>query len=297
MKIGVVHIEGVSTVVMPLGEHWINVSKAAHDYDAAVEGIESPLLHDVSDLITRGLVNRSFYRRVLEFVQRYNRAAEYILDPLPPLRQPWRPGKVVAIGRNYAAHVRELGHETPSEPLFFGKSSTACVGPGDPIVVKDWYGRVDHEGELGVVIGRRCKDLQPEQAREVIAGYTLVNDVTAREMQKAAIAKGNPWFAAKNLDTFCPIGPVVVLPDVLDWPLRVPIATHVNGECRQSGNTEQFIFPLPELLAAVSRYMTLEPGDLVATGTPEGVSPLRPGDVVEVSSPEIGVLSNPVQLG
>lgn len=297
MKAAVVLLENTPTVVMPRGEDWIDVTRAARDHDKHVEGIDSAPLSSVGDLIARGLFNRPFYRRILDFVQRNGRLADYTLAAIPPFEMPWRPGKVVCIGRNYRAHVKELGHELPAEPMFFGKVSSACIGPGQPIVVKDWYGRVDHEGEIGVLIGKRAKDVSAEDARHYIAGYTLVNDVTAREMQKADIAKGNPWFRAKNLDTFCPIGPTVVMPDVLGWPLHTPVELRVNGEVRQSGNTDMFIFDLPQLIAAVTRFITLEPGDLLATGTPEGVSPLKPGDIVELSNPEIGTLRNPVVAG
>lgn len=297
MKAGTIELNGVSTVVMPRGEGWIDVTRAAMDYDRQVEGVESAPLRDVRDLVARGLFNRSFYRRVLEFSQRHGRLEDYMLKEAPRFVLPWRPGKVVCIGRNYRAHVKELGHELPSEPMFFGKVSSACVGTEEPIVVKDWYGRVDHEGEIGVLIGKRAKDVPAAEAQGYVAGYTLVNDVTAREMQKADIAKGNPWFRAKNLDTFCPVGPTVVMAEVLGWPLQTPVELRVNGEVRQQGNTEMFIFDLPQLIAAVTRFITLEPGDLLATGTPEGVSALKPGDVVEVIHPEIGVLRNPVVAG
>jgi 5-oxopent-3-ene-1,2,5-tricarboxylate decarboxylase/2-hydroxyhepta-2,4-diene-1,7-dioate isomerase len=160
--------------------------------------------------------------------------------------------------------------------------------------VKDWYGRVDHEGELAVVIGKRAKDVKAEDARDYIAGYTLVNDVTAREMQKGDKSQGNPWFRSKNLDTFCPVGPVVVLRDTLSWPVKVDIEVTVNGVKRQSSNTGKWIFDLGTVIAYVTKFMTLEPGDLIATGTPEGVAALEPGDEVSVRVPEIGELKNPV---
>jgi 5-oxopent-3-ene-1,2,5-tricarboxylate decarboxylase/2-hydroxyhepta-2,4-diene-1,7-dioate isomerase len=295
MKAGVIQLGGEAVVVMPAGERWINITRAALDHDKHVEGVESAPLRSVGDLIARGLFNRSFYRRILEFVQRHGRLAEYTLPELPAFSLPLRPGKVVCIGRNYRAHVQELGHDLPPEPMFFGKVASACIGPEEAIIVKDWYGRVDHEGELGVVIGKRAKDVPEEDVQAFIAGYTLVNDVTAREMQKNDIAAKNPWFRAKNLDTFCPVGPTVVMAEVFGWPLREPVELRVNGAVRQQGNTEMFIFGLPRLIAHVTRFVTLEPGDILATGTPEGVSPIVPGDLVELLHPEIGVLRNPVR--
>jgi 2-keto-4-pentenoate hydratase/2-oxohepta-3-ene-1,7-dioic acid hydratase in catechol pathway len=294
MKFGVARLETGSAVVTALGDRWINLSEAWRDYNRHVEGRETPPLASVQDLLDHGLFHRAFYRRIAEFCQRHGRNDLYTVAGPPRFMLPWRPGKVVAIARNYQAHVRELGHEMPSEPMFFGKVPSVCIGPEDPIIARSEYGRVDHEGEIGVIIGRRASRLRPEEARDVVAGYTLVNDVTARAIQKQDREAGNPWFRAKNMDSFCPMGPVALLAEAFPWPLEVPIETRVNGELRQQGNTRQFIFDLPTLLAAVTRCITLEPGDVLATGTPEGVGPLHPGDVVEVIQPEIGTLRNPV---
>jgi 2-keto-4-pentenoate hydratase/2-oxohepta-3-ene-1,7-dioic acid hydratase in catechol pathway len=134
-----------------------------------------------------------------------------------------------------------------------------------------------------------------EDARHLVAGYTLVNDVTARDIQRGDMADSNPWFRSKSVDTFCPLGPVVVMAEVLDWPVVTPLETRVNGAVRQSSTTDRFIFSIAEVIAAITRFMTLEPGDLIAMGTPEGVGPLTDGDVVEVENPAIGVLRNPVR--
>jgi 2-keto-4-pentenoate hydratase/2-oxohepta-3-ene-1,7-dioic acid hydratase in catechol pathway len=221
--------------------------------------------------------------------------AKYLLDEPLEFLQPFRPGKIIAIGRNYDAHARELGNEPPTEILYFAKTPSICIGPEQPILTKPAYGRVDYEGELGVLIGRQAKGVTEEEARACIAGYTIVNDVTAREMQKRDIAQGHPWYRSKNIDTFCPIGPAIALPDAFSWPLEITVETRVNGDIRQQGNTRDFIFPVARLISYVSSYMTLEPGDLIATGTPEGVGPLQPGDIVEVTIEGIGTLRNPVQ--
>lgn len=280
---------------MPLAGHWINVTQAWADYNRHVEALDEPPLRDLRDVIERDLFHRSFYRRVCEFVQRHNRFEQYVLPEPHEFLLPFRPGKVIAIGKNYREHVKEFDGEVPEQPLFFIKTATACIGPEESIIIQDWYGRVDHEGEYGVVMGRRASMVAAEDARQYVAGYTLVNDVTAREIQRADIAKGRPWFRSKNMDTFCPLGPTVVMEETIPWPLEEDITCRVNGEVRQHSNTRVFIFDLPTLIEYVTKHMTLEPGDVIATGTPEGVGPLKPGDVVEVEAREIGILRNPVR--
>jgi 2-keto-4-pentenoate hydratase/2-oxohepta-3-ene-1,7-dioic acid hydratase in catechol pathway len=188
---------------------------------------------------------------------------------------PVAPSKIVCIGRNYAAHAKELGHEVPAEPLLFLKPPSSLVGPGDSIVLPAASARVEHEAELGVVIGKRARNVPRERAREHVFGYVCVCDVTARDLQK----KDGQWTRAKGFDTFCPVGPFVET----DFdPLGARVMCRVNGELRQDGTTAQMIFDVPSLLAYASRVMTLEPGDLLVTGTPEGVGPLVAGDTLEI---------------
>jgi 2-keto-4-pentenoate hydratase/2-oxohepta-3-ene-1,7-dioic acid hydratase in catechol pathway len=203
------------------------------------------------------------------------------------LLAPCEPTKVIGIGRNYAAHARELGHELPKEPLIFLKPATAVIGPGEAIVLPPASREVHHEAELGVVIGRRCRNVPEGSAAEVIAGYTCVNDVTARDLQRAEVQ----FTRAKGFDTFCPLGPWIE--ETLDLA-AVPVRCRVNGAVRQDGNTRDLIFGIPRLVSFVSAVMTLFPGDVIATGTPAGVGPIAAGDVVEIEVGGIGVLSNPV---
>jgi 5-oxopent-3-ene-1,2,5-tricarboxylate decarboxylase / 2-hydroxyhepta-2,4-diene-1,7-dioate isomerase len=206
-----------------------------------------------------------------------------------------RPSKVVAIGRNYLAHVRELQHETPSEPIFFCKAPSSLLPHGADIVIPGWLeSRVDHEAELALIIGRPCRNVSEDEALAAVAGYSIVNDVTARAMQKEDIEHGNPWFRSKSIDTFCPMGPYFVPADEIADPNRLAIRLTVNGETKQQANTASMIFPVGRLVSAISRYMTLQPGDVIATGTPEGVSPIQPGDVVEVEVEGLGTLRNQV---
>jgi len=204
---------------------------------------------------------------------------------LPPVR----PSKIVCVGRNYREHAAELGHEVPKEPLIFFKPPSALLAPGGVIVRPAVSERTDYEGELGVVIARRCSRLgEGDDVRPYILGYTCVDDFTARDLQN----KDGQWTRAKGFDTFCPVGPVVA--DGIDPWAGVQVETRVNGEVRQSGNTRDFIFPLDVILRYISQVMTLEPGDLIATGTPKGVGPVIAGDVVEVSVEGVGILRNPV---
>jgi 2-keto-4-pentenoate hydratase/2-oxohepta-3-ene-1,7-dioic acid hydratase in catechol pathway len=200
------------------------------------------------------------------------------------LRAPVRPSKIICVGRNYAAHAKELGHELPNEPLLFFKPPSSVIGPGEAVVLPKESSRVEHEGELGVVIGRRLRRIAPEQAMDAIYGYTCVCDVTARDLQKT----DGQWARAKGFDTFCPVGPWIETE--LD-PSDLAVTCTVDGKVRQSGRTSQMIFSLATLISYVSNVMTLEPGDLIVTGTPEGVGPLEPGNRVVVSVEGIGELA------
>ncbi len=203
---------------------------------------------------------------------------------LPPVR----PGKIVAVGRNYAAHAAEMGNEVPTAPLLFLKAPSSVIGPGEPILLPPQSAEVHHEAELAVVLGHRCRDLAPQEAAGVILGYTCANDVTARDLQR----RDGQWARAKSFDTFCPLGPWIETD--LD-PTDVAVRCWVNGELRQEGRTAQMVFPVLELVAYVSQMMTLEPGDVILTGTPAGVGPLQAGDRVVVEVEGIGRLENPVR--
>src|ERR1700688_3631207 len=205
------------------------------------------------------------------------------------LLAPVRPSKIVCVGRNYKAHAAELGNEVPKEPLLFFKPSSSLLGPGGVVRRPKTSERVDFEGELCVVMGKTCyKPAADEDVRPYILGYTCLNDITARDLQK----KDGQWARAKGSDTFCPVGPLVT--DEVDPSAGISITTRLNGELRQDGNTRDFIFSIDHLLRYITAAMTLFPGDLVLTGTPAGVAPMQPGDQVAVTVEGLGVLSNPV---
>jgi 2-keto-4-pentenoate hydratase/2-oxohepta-3-ene-1,7-dioic acid hydratase in catechol pathway len=199
--------------------------------------------------------------------------------------------KVVAIGKNYAAHAAEMGGEVPAEPLMFLKPNTSVVGPGDPVFYPPQSEQVDYEGELAVVIGRICRDVPPEQATDVIYGYTIANDVTARDLQRRDVQ----FTRAKGFDSFCPLGPWIETDlDPQTFADGVSIQTHLNGDLVQDGSTKDLIFDIPTLVAHITSVMTLLPGDVILTGTPAGVGPMQVGDEVEVSIAGLGALTNTV---
>ena len=217
--------------------------------------------------------------------------AAFDFEPMPlqaaRLLAPVTPSKIVCVGRNYREHAQELGNEIPTEPLLFFKPPSSLLEPGGVVLMPKAAQRVDYEGELALVIGRRATKLKDDANwRSYVRGYTLSNDVTARDLQK----KDGQWTRAKGFDTFCPVGPLVS--DEIDPEAGIRIETRVNGNVRQSGSTTDFIFSIPQLLAYITAAITLEPGDLVLTGTPSGVGPLQAGDRTEVSAEGLDVLSN-----
>lgn len=203
------------------------------------------------------------------------------LKLLPPVL----PGKIIGVGRNYAAHARELGNEAPAEPLLFLKPPSALLPPGGRIQIPAVSEQVDYEGELAIVIANRARHVRAADWRDYVLGFTCANDVTARDIQKRDVQ----FTRAKSFDTFCPLGPWIETE--LD-PSDVAVVTRVNGAIRQQGRTSQMVFPAPQLIEYISGIMTLEPGDVILTGTPAGVGPLREADVVEVDIEGIGVLRN-----
>ena len=214
------------------------------------------------------------------------------------------PSKIIAVGLNYREHVKESlsfdnkPHDVPAEPVLFAKTPNVLIGPGEPIVIpshiKDYNfpePRVDPECELAFIIGKRGRHIREEDAFDYILGFTCFNDVSQRNIQKS---DSSGWFRGKSFDTFGPIGPVVVSPRDIGDPQALQVTCRINGVLKQSGNTRDMIFSIPVLVSYISRQFTLEEGDVIATGTPAGISPIVPGDTVEVEAEKIGILKNPV---
>ncbi len=237
------------------------------------------------DSVIVALAGDPLYVGVKLLDQEHKLADVRLLAPVLPR------SKVVGIGRNYAAHAAEMGSDVPSEPLMFLKPNTSVVGPGDPIFYPAQSSEVHFEGELAVVIGRICRDVPAELATDVIYGYTIANDVTARDLQRS----DGQFTRAKGFDSFCPLGPWIETDlDPQTFVDGVRIQTHLNGDLMQDGSTSDLIFDIPTLIAYVSSVMTLLPGDVILTGTPAGVGPMEVGDEVEISIAGLGTLTNTV---
>lgn len=233
------------------------------------------------DAVLVGLAGDPLYVGVQLTDQEYPLADARLLAPVIPR------SKVVGIGKNYAAHAAEMGGGVPAEPLMFLKPNTSVVGPGDPVFYPRQTSNLHYEGELAVVIGRICRDVAPDRVGDVVYGYTVANDVTARDLQQSDVQ----FTRAKGFDSFCPLGPWIETElDTSD----LKVTTHLNGDLVQDGTTKDMVFDVPALVSYVSSVMTLLPGDVILTGTPEGVGPMNVGDEVEVTVAGIGSLTNKV---
>ncbi len=273
----------------------VDLTRALLLYETARRGGARPPATDPVHLMERGLFSPRALAPVVDFLEEHDLGAPLgrELESVRLLAPLARPPKVFAMGLNYRAHAVESGH-VPEEPVFFRKESTAVIGPGEEVVIKPGIGRVDPEVELAVVIGAGGADVPVEQAPGFVAGYTILNDVTARAMQRRDIGDSHPWYRSKSLDTFCPLGPWIVLPDEIGEPVELDLEMRVNGEVRQSDNTRSLMWKVPELISFISSFVRLEPGDILSTGTPEGMNEVKPGDLMEAYVEGIGVLRNPV---
>ncbi|MFW9812234.1 MAG: fumarylacetoacetate hydrolase family protein [Candidatus Thorarchaeota archaeon] len=240
---------------------------------------------------------------VSQIIDRYEKTPEeerlmtYPLDSVTLEAPISRPGKIVALGKNYLDHVEETGSEVPAFPVVFTKFSSSVIGPNDPIVIPKVSSMIDWEVELGVVIGKSCKDVSEEQSLDYVAGYTIIHDVSARDIQ---LGDGQ-WVRGKSLDTFCPMGPCIVTCDELGNASGLSMYTKVNGETKQNSSTSNLIYKVEQIVSFLSKSFTLEPGDVIASGTPSGVGFVRdppeflkPDDSVEMYIEKIGYLRNPV---
>jgi 2-keto-4-pentenoate hydratase/2-oxohepta-3-ene-1,7-dioic acid hydratase in catechol pathway len=256
----------------------------------------APNLPFLQLMVELDLFHAETFDEVFTTLKEYRPLDDLLLkQPFPPQVPISRPQKILCIGRNYTEHAKELGNKPPAEePVFFAKSVSSMIAHQDAVRLPREFGRVDHEVELAVVIGKTAANIAAQYAADFIAGYTILNDVTARELQKKDVAAGLPWFRAKSFDTFCPIGPYLIPAESVPDPQALTLQLTVNGEARQNGSTADMIFPVNEIVGYLSRFCTLQPGDIIATGTPSGVGPIRPGDTMVASIEGFGELVNPV---
>lgn len=255
---------------------------------------QAPSLIFLQIMVELGFFNDQDINEVLTTVQNLRSLNDLeITEPIHYEVPISRPQKILCIGRNYLAHAKESGHDKPEEePIFFAKMPSTMIPHQAEIILPPAVGRVDHEIELALVIAKEGKNIPPKAAMDYIAGFTIVNDITARELQKSDLGRQKPWLRSKSFDTFCPIGPYLVPTASISDPQNLNLTLKVNGQIRQKSNTSKMIFKISELVSYISKFMTLFPGDIIATGTPDGISALQPGDLVEAEITEIGKLTN-----
>jgi 2-keto-4-pentenoate hydratase/2-oxohepta-3-ene-1,7-dioic acid hydratase in catechol pathway len=272
----------------------IDLSRAIACHEIIRENCARPPLEHIEELIIEGKCTLEYLETIMMSVEQYGLAKDLAVTGDYETEPPVYPGKIIALGENYLAHIQELGHKVPDEPVLFGKWPSCVIGNGAPILKPERVGRMDYEAELALIIGSEAWRVTKETAMEHVAGYTCLNDVTARDMQARDIARSLPWMPSKNFESAAPLGPCLLVRDAVSSPVSIGVQSRVNGELRQNGNTSDFIFDIPTVIAYISHIMRLEPGDVITTGTPMGVGPIEPGDIVEITCSGIGTLANPV---
>jgi 2-keto-4-pentenoate hydratase/2-oxohepta-3-ene-1,7-dioic acid hydratase in catechol pathway len=272
----------------------LNLTRAIVCYESSRDNYFGESYRTIAELMRENLFSAGYLREIAEFAEKHGLLDDLAAGDEYETEAPLRPGKIIALGNNYHNHIREMGNKVPEAPVIFGKWPSTVIGHHDSIVKPRWIGAMSYEAELAFVIGRTAKNIPASEAMDYVAGYTCVNDVTARDIQRKDIPRSLPWMQSKNFDTFCPMGPCVLPADAVEDPLAFGVQSRVNGELRQDGNTRDHIFPIPAMIEYITRIMTLEPGDVVSTGTPEGVGPIEPSDTVDITCTGIGTLSNGV---
>ena len=290
IKFCIFDVRGENHIGLLMDEKLLDFSRSLQAYRLLMQGEMTPLATDMVPLMREGLFTPDLFGSVLSFIREHNLADAFSVLDQPKLRAPIpRPAKIIALGGGY--HFE--GEEDPAEPPLFFKVSSSIIGHAEPIIYKKILKEISPELELAVVIGKKASNVSRDQAADCVAGYTIFNDVTARALQMAKWDSGF-WTYTKNIDTFSPMGPYLVPPTEISDPQQLDMALRVNGKTLLQANTSTMLFSIPQVIEYVSTYVTLEPGDVIATGTPGHIGPLRPGDVVELTIAEIGTLSNPV---
>lgn len=272
----------------------LDLTRAITLHETARDNSPDDLFQDIEELIWEDLFTLEYLGGVMEFITKHGLTADLSVDAGFEVNAPVFPGKIIALGNNYRNHIKEMDQKMPEVPVLFGKWPSTVIGPGQSIVRPKWIGNMSYEAELAFIIGRQAKNVSASEAMDYVAGYTCLNDITARDIQRQDLSRALPWMPSKNFDTFSPMGPCVLLAGAVKSPVEIGVQSRVNGVLKQDGNTRDLIFDIPTVIEYITRIMTLEPGDVVSTGTPEGVGYVEPGDVVEITCTGIGALSNPV---
>jgi 2-keto-4-pentenoate hydratase/2-oxohepta-3-ene-1,7-dioic acid hydratase in catechol pathway len=274
----------------------INLASLVRSYETAA--LMKPVLasSDIVEFLARGYAESARLEELLHFLREGSpqqplavTSGYRMLAPVP------RPPKIIALGRNYALHAQETKAPVPDEPIIFCKSNSSVIGPNGTILIPTDVGRIDHEVELGVIIGKRARQVQAQSAYEYVAGYTIALDITARELQRSDLEKRQPWYRSKNFDTFTPLGPWMATADEIPPPIELDIELSVNGKIRQEANTREMIFDVAATIEFITKYITLEPGDVILMGTPEGIGPIKDGDHIVSRIQKIGEMVNTVK--
>lgn len=275
---------------------WVNYTKAEAFFSLAGGPVGMETQTTIAGMLETGGFDRRRLAAILKFVDGTGLKESVLVPREAVLRAPlMRPRKIVALGLNYVLHAKEGSFDVPTEPVLFVKVGSSVIGPGEVIRIPRNLGRMDHEVELAVVIGKRATEVSRRAAFRYVAGYTIVNDVSARSLQTRDLEKRHPWFRTKSFDTFTPMGPWIVTADEIPPPVRLNLECRVNGRLRQKANSRDLVFDIPTVIEFITRYITLDPGDVVSTGTPDGIGPIRHGDTVTCAIQKIGKLTNPVR--
>lgn len=296
MKVAHYGFDGGSCVGVEVGGRWINYSKAFAAYSLLENDTAVPQPANIAGMLQDGSFDIGLMKKVIDHVERNGLRRYFALPGDAVLKAPVeRPGKIVALGLNYALHAKEGNFDVPKEPIIFVKVGSSVIGPDETIRIPRGLGRMDHEVELAVVIGKTATEVKRRDANNYIAGYTICNDVSARDLQTRDLSVKHPWFRSKSFDTFSPLGPWIITADEFRPPVHVAVECRVNGKVRQKANTRDFVFDIPTVVEFITQYITLEPGDIISTGTPGGIGPIRHGDTVVCCVEKIGELKNPVR--
>lgn len=296
MNIAQFELEGKPVVGVEQAGKWINYTDMLVAYEWLTQKNAPVRFCTITQLIAAQRFDGREIAAVVKFAKDHALQKYFLVPKAAQMKAPIAcPPKIIALGLNYVLHAKEGNFEVPKEPIIFMKAGSSVIGPDEPIRIPRGQGRIDHEVELAVVIGRKASNVKKRDAHKYVAGYTIINDVTARTMQNTDLEKRHPWFRSKSYDTFTPLGPWIVTADEIPQPVHLNIECRVNGKVRQKSNTKRLVFDIPTLIEYISKDIVLNPCDVISTGTPHGIDEIKSGDVVTCRIDRIGELKNPVR--